>query len=135
MKIIIKEIKRRLIPDIYVYEKDRYDAFCELSNHPLGSIGSYNFNPWYGGCAIVIRKELSLTRKVTTLFHEYMHHLIHLIFGWNKLLNKIMNYTWEIIAVLLEEIFYGIRRMIIRSLRGTREYTLYYWRKKNENKC
>lgn len=128
-------IKSKLIPKVYYYKDDLYEAFCETSHTPVTSSGVYPFSPYVGGTAIIIRDEMSKTRKLITLLHEYVHHILFLLFGWNNRINKVINYSWEIVAVILKELFFNIRRTIRRIKQGHHYYTKYYWEKKNESKC
>jgi hypothetical protein len=83
----------------------------------------------YGDILIIARKSIRDNNKIRLhllLTHEYIHAINYILFGWNRILNKVLDYLNEVVWVFIREFF----RVVCRILNSQRRYFKYYWCKR-----
>jgi len=85
--------------------------------------GKYSQSKWPGyQSKIYIADYLRGLEKSYTIFHEYIHHIIFILFGWFWLIDILINFLWELLSVIIWRI---IRDFII-IIREYRYYSKTY---------
>ena len=115
--------KERFIPTILYWEDKLFESIVSKSRLNTNQIRRCGGFVQFGTNHIIIRKNKSKFRKIVLIRHECIHYYINTIFNWNTPISDFINYTWEIMDLIVMELL----NYFIRISKRCDEYTKYYY--------